>query len=144
MRSALLDTGPIVGLLSANDTHHEAAIAALTASSGLGRSLSTTWEVVGEAYTLLRMRAAPNLSAKPALVVLQWARESGVNVLTTTIDDHDRAGNMLKKYSDHRLSYVDALVLAIAERCRVEEILTADASHFRAVRLAHQAVITIV
>jgi predicted nucleic acid-binding protein len=131
-------------LLSANDAHHQAAIAALTASSELGRSLSTTWEVVGEAYTLLRMRASPERSAEPALVVLRWARESGVNVLTTTIDDHDRAGNMLRQYSDHRLSYVDALVLAIAERCRVEEILTADERHFRAVRLAHQATITVV
>jgi predicted nucleic acid-binding protein len=144
VRSSLLDTGPVVGLLSARDEHHEATVAAIEASADQGRSLCTTWEVVGEAYTLVRVRLASQASARPALVVLRWARESGIQILLASDADHDRAATLLEKYSDHRLSYVDALVLTLAERHRVDELITVDGRHFRAVRLAHPTIVTVV
>ena len=144
MRSSLLDTGPVVGLLSARDEHHAATVAAITASADQGRSLCSTWEVVGEAYTLLRVRLAPPTSAGPALVVLRWARESGIRILPASDVDHDRAAAILAQYSDHRLSYVDALVMALTERHRIEELITVDGRHFRAVRLAHPTMVTVV
>jgi uncharacterized protein len=144
MRSSLLDTGPVVGLLSARDEHHEATVTAIEASADQGRSLCTTWEVVGEAYTLVRVRLAPQASARPAMVVLRWARESGIQILLASDADHDRAATLLEKYSDHRLSYVDALVLTLAERHRVDELITVDGRHFRTVRLAHPTIVTVV
>jgi predicted nucleic acid-binding protein len=144
VRSALLDTGPVVGLLSARDEHHDATVAAIRASAHKGRSLCTIWEVIGEAYTLIRVRVAPAGSAESALLVLRWARESGVDILPATEADHDRAAAILGQYRDRRLSYVDALLLAIAERHRVEELVTVDARHFGAVRLAHPLTLTVV
>jgi predicted nucleic acid-binding protein len=144
VRSSLLDTGPVVGLLSAGDEHHAPTVAAIKASADQGRSLCTTWEVVGEAYTLVRVRLSPPTSAAPALVVLRWARESGIQILAASEGDHERAAAILERYSDQRLSYVDALVLALAERHRVEELITVDGRHFRAVRLAHPLVVTVV
>src|SRR6266571_3047915 len=52
----------------------------------------------------------------PALAVLRWARESGIELLATGEGDHQRAAAILERYSQLRLSYVDALLLAIAER----------------------------
>lgn len=144
MRSALLDTGPVVGLLSARDEHHAATVAAIRASARQGRALCTTWEVIGEAYTLIRVRVAPSGSAGPALEVLRWARESGVDILPATEDDHDQAAAILEQYGEHRLSYVDALLLALAGRHRVEELITVDARHFHTVRLAHPLTLTVV
>ena len=144
MRSALLDTGPVVGLLSADDEHHLATVTAIKASAGQGRSLCTTWEVVGEAYTLVRVRLSPPNSAAPALVVLRWARESGIQLLAASDVDYERTAAILERYSDQRLSYVDALVLALTERHRVEELITVDGRHFRTVRLAHPLKVTVV
>jgi predicted nucleic acid-binding protein len=144
VRATLLDTGPVVGLLSESDQHHGASVAAIKASAGKGRKLCTAWEVVGEAYTLFRMRLAPARSAEPALVVLRWARESAVELLATVEGDHQRAAALLENYGQLQLSYVDALLLALAERQRVEELITVDARHFGGVRLAHRLTVTIV
>ena len=144
MRAVLLDTGPIVGLLSEADEHHTATFAAIKASGRKGRKLCTTWEVVGEAYTLFRTRYSPHRSAEPALAVLRWARESGVELLAIGEGDHQRAAAILERYSQLRLSYVDALLLAIAERHRVEELITVDMRHFAAVRLQQRLTVTAV
>ena len=61
----MLDTGPLIGLLSGEDEHHTASIAAIQASGRRGQKLCTIWEVVGEAYTLFRMRS--HLHGPPAL-----------------------------------------------------------------------------
>ena len=142
MRAALLDTGPIVGLLSQADEHHASTIAAIRASGRKGRKLSTIWEVIGEAYTLFRTRYSPHRSAEPALAVLRWARESGIELLATGEGDHQRAAAILERYSQLRLSYVDALLLAIAERHRMEELITVDMRHYGAVKLAHRMAVT--
>ena len=41
-----------------------------------------------------------------------------------------------------RLSYVDALLLGLAERHRAEELITVDMRHFGAVKLAHRMAVT--
>jgi predicted nucleic acid-binding protein len=142
VRAVILDTGPVVGLLSENDEHHVASVAAIKASGRRGRKLCTIWEVIGEAYTLFRMRYAPARSAEPALVVLRWARESGIELLHIDESDHQRAAGILERYSQLRLSYVDALLLAAAERNRVEELITVDMRHFSTVRLGHRMSVT--
>ena len=142
MQAVILDTGPIVGLLSDDDDHHAASVAAIAASGRKGRKLCTTWEVVGEAYRLFRMRIAPARSAEAALVVLRWAKESGIELMPTEERDHQRAAAILERYSQLRLSYVDALLLGLAERHRIEELITVDMRHFGAVKLAHRMTVT--
>ena len=56
--------------------------------------------------------------------------------------DHQRAAAILERYGQLRLSYVDALLLTIAERHRIEELITADMRHFGAVKLAHRMTVT--
>jgi predicted nucleic acid-binding protein len=144
MQTALLDTGPVVGLLVRADAHHDETAAALRRSAEAGRRLATTWEVVSEAYTLVRRRISPPRSAGPALTVLRWARESGVVIFGSIDQDHERAHELLRSHGDVRLSYVDALLLAVAERGSVEEVITVDGAHFRAVRLTTHPIVTVV
>ncbi|MFN2463244.1 MAG: type II toxin-antitoxin system VapC family toxin [Candidatus Dormibacteria bacterium] len=144
MRAAMLDTGPIVGLLHAGDAHHDRSVSALKESASQGRALCTTWETIGEAYTLIRLRLARPGDAGPALVVLRWARESGVVVMKAGDSDHARAAAILEEYGDHPLSYVDAIVLALTERHRVEEVITVDQRNFGPIRLDHDPSITVV
>ena len=142
MRAVILDTGPVIGLLSEDDEHHAASVVAIKASGRKGRKLCTIREVIGEAYTLFRTRYSPHRSAEPALAVLRWARESGIELLETGEGDHQRAAAILERYSQLRLSYVDALLLAVAERNRIEELITVDMRHFSTVRLGHRMTVT--
>ena len=132
----------MIGLLSEADEHHGASVAAIQASARKGRKLCTIREVVGEAYTLFRMRIAPARSAEPALAVLRWARESGIELLQTDESDHQRTAALLERYSQLSLSYVDALLLAVAERQQMEELITVDMRHFGAVKFAHRIAVT--
>lgn len=140
----LLDTGPIIGLLSTNDDHHEQTIAALRESASKGRRIVTAWEAVGEAYTVIRLRAVPARSAAAALKVLQWATESGVDIALTSHRDQVRAAAILLGHASLRLSYVDALLLALAEALAVEEIMTTDGRHFAAVKIQGRPTLTLV
>lgn len=144
MRAALLDTGPVVAFVSKHDVHHASTVSAIKRSAAEGRALCTSWEVIGEAYTLCRVRGAPAPSTTLAQTVLRWAWESAVTVLGASEADHSRTAEILTKHLDQRLSYVDALLLAIAERHAVEEVLTVDGSHFPTVRLNHVPLITVV
>jgi len=140
----LLDTGPIIGLLSKADDHHASTVAALRASVQKGRRLVTAWEAVGEAYTVIRLRASPAGSAAAAVRVLEWATESGVDLALTSQKDHLRAAAILRGHSALRLSYVDALLLALAEALEVEEIMTTDGRHFATVKLRGRPTVTLV
>lgn len=144
MRAALLDTGPVVAFVSRDDVHHSSTVRALRRSAEKGRALCTSWEVIGEAYTLCRVRGVPVPSAALAQAVLRWAWESAVTVLGASESDHSRTADILSRHADQRLSYVDGLLLAIAERYAVEEVLTVDGSHFPAVRLTNAPLITVV
>ena len=137
MELAVLDTGPIVAWLRSDDADHAASVAAIQRSAGEGRILATTWEVIGEAYTVIRYRFARD--ASPALNVLRWA--GTLDVLTTEPADRARAHDILARRVNLRLSHVDALLLAIAERRRADEIVTLD-HELAAVRLSPPVQVT--
>ena len=144
MRAALLDAGPVIGLVYHPDSHHEACVAAVRASLMAGRRICTTWEAVGEAYTVIRMRLAGGQRPDAALSVLRWAWESGVTVLGTGEEDHERAAQILQLCGDQRLCYFDGLLMAVAEQREISELITVDGAHFRGVRLAHTPTVTVV
>ena len=54
-------------------------------------------------------------------------------------EDVDRAANLLDAYSDAPLGFVDATVIAMAERLNVVSVLTTDRRHFSLVRPHHVA-----
>jgi len=57
--------------------------------------------------------------------------------------DLERANAILAQYADNRLDFVDATIVAIAERLNVKQILTLDRRHFGAIRPLHCHALTI-
>ena len=56
-----------------------------------------------------------------------------------TIADLERTNSLMEQYADSAIGFVDASVIALAERLRLTRILTLDQKHFRFVRPRHCA-----
>ncbi len=52
-------------------------------------------------------------------------------------EDLGRAGTVLERYSDSSLDFVDATIVAIAERLNIRRILTLDRRHFMIIHPRH-------
>lgn len=55
-----------------------------------------------------------------------------------TLSDVARAAELVERYADLPLGYVDAAIVAIAERLDIGTLLTTDRRHFTVVRPAHR------
>ena len=51
-----------------------------------------------------------------------------------TRGDYSRAAEVIREYSDSRVDFVDAVIVAIAERLSISKVLTLDQRHFRMFR----------
>jgi predicted nucleic acid-binding protein len=118
----LLDTGPLVALLSRNDANHDRARRLFAACAPPFRCCEA---VVAEACFLMR-KVHP---AGPAAVVALGAR--GVYSVAISAAGHwTSIEALLKKYSDRPISLADACLIRCAEIHQEARILTFD-SDFR-------------
>lgn len=114
----LLDTGPLVALLSKDDANHDRARRIFGACSPPFRSCEA---VVAEACFLMRKVHATG----PAEVVALARR--GVYHIAISADEHRAAiEGLLKKYSDRPISLADACLIRCAEIYEESRIFTFD------------------
>jgi uncharacterized protein len=114
----LLDTGPLVALLSKDDAHHERAVRLFDDCRPPLRSCEA---VLAEACFLMR-KVHP---AGPAEVVALGRR--GVYELGIGVDQHWIAIEaLLKKYADRPISLADASLIRCADIHDEPRILTFD------------------
>lgn len=114
----LLDTGPIVALLSQNDANHDRARALFAACVPPFRCCEA---VIAEACFLMRKVH----SAGPAEVVALGRR--GVYDIAMSAAEHwAPLEALLKKYSDRPISFADASLIHCAEIHQEARILTFD------------------
>ena len=64
---------------------------------------------------------------------------SSLQLVSLTAADFARIDELLTQYADLELDFVDASVVTIAERLRIQRILTVDQRDFRAIRPKHCA-----
>ncbi len=123
------DTGGVLALLNAEDRHHAAVRAHY---ERFGREWVLPWAILPEVDYLAERRLGSDVARDFALDLAEsrFAVDAGVD------RDLGRAAELLGTYADLRLGLVDAVVMAQAERHRAHTIVTVDARHFRAVRLA--------
>ncbi|MGD1903406.1 MAG: type II toxin-antitoxin system VapC family toxin [Geitlerinemataceae cyanobacterium] len=124
-----MDTGFVVALLNDRDRNHQAA--ARTYSQQGVIAMSQT--VLSEAAYMLRLRTNRDR-------VVQWLRAFRVSryqVTPVTQVDLDRVADILEQYRDSRIDFVDASVMAVAERLGVCRILTLDRRDFGLFRPRH-------
>jgi predicted nucleic acid-binding protein len=56
-----------------------------------------------------------------------------------TAEDYKRSAEILRKYNDANIDFVDAVIVAIAERLNITKVLTVDCRHFGAFKPRHCA-----
>jgi len=114
----LLDTGPLVALLSKNDANHERACRLLAACAPPFRCCEA---VIAEVCFLMK-KVHP---AGPSEVLALGRR--GVYNIAITIGDHwSSLEVLLKKYSRRPISLADACLIRCAEVHQEARILTFD------------------
>ena len=116
----LLDTGPLVALLSSNDASHERARRLFAECAPPFRCCEA---VIAEACFLLR-KVDP---AAPAEVLALGAR--GVYGMGMSVDEHwTSLEALLKKYANRPISLADACLIRCAEIHREARIFTFDSA----------------
>ena len=123
----LVDTGPIVAILSESDEHHTACVEQLRQIRG---PLLTCWPVITEAVWLLR--AYP----KAVETLLSSFKSRPFALLPLGEADLPEIVSILGKYKDLGIQLADASLIHLANREAIETIFTLDRRDFGVVRLA--------
>ena len=127
-RQAVADTGFIVALTNTNDTAHVSARQNFIRFEQIFLPQSTLTEIL-----FLIRRDAGTATVINFLDSLYRSR-----LKLTCLNDQDikRTTKLLKQYKDSRIYFVDASVMAMAERLEIRNILTLDRRDFSLVRPA--------
>lgn len=123
------DTGAIVALIDADDRQHGAVRALFEQEP---RSWTLPWAILPEVDYLLSF----HVGAKAAAAFLADLASGAFVVEWGTEADLIRAHELSRRHRALAIGFVDAVVLATAERLRADAIATLDLRHFAAVRLA--------
>jgi predicted nucleic acid-binding protein len=123
----LIDTGPIVAILSQSDEHHEVCTEQLQTIRG---PLVTCWPVLAEAAWLLRTH--------PGVLGTLLSAFNGRPFALARLDETDLPGiaAVLARYKDLRIQLADASLVHLANREAIDTIFTLDQRDFSVLRLA--------
>lgn len=131
-RVIVADTGPLYALVDSDDAWHDRVVAWWKANRA---PVIIPVCVLPEVCYLLHERISPEAEA----AFVQAIVNGEFNVEQMELDDLSRAESIMRKYADLEIGFVDATVVATAERLGAVEILTTDRRHFSAVRPRHVA-----
>ena len=130
MKTVLVDTGPLYALADKNDSWHARVVSFV---ESVAPRLIVPMTVLPEACYLI----AKFLGSEAEIELADSVRRGEVAVESLTKPDWSRTVEVMRKYSDVELGFVDASLVALAERLRIREILTVDRRHFSLVRPRH-------
>lgn len=126
--------------MDTSDSWHQDVVAWWSSDSLGLRDIRVPVTVLPELAYLLATRVGTD--AELAFIDAVAAGEFVVEPLDE--DDLVRVADIMRQYRDLPLGFVDASVIAIAERLDVREILTTDRRHFLVVRPQHVRSLTLV
>ncbi len=131
--TVIVDTGPIVALLDADERHHEWA---RTQFESLDAPLLTCESVLSEACFLLRRIGAD------ATMPVSLVRRGALRVVdaVSSKDEAEAVAALMRRYDNIPMSLADACLVHILERTENGSIMTLD-SDFRIYRQAKRRVI---
>jgi hypothetical protein len=128
--NVLADTGALYALLDDEDEGHGRMRDWL---AGTRDALLVPTTVVQEAAFLIGSRHGSGREA----AFLRTAASGAFALEAPESQDLARAADLVARYADLPLGFVDASIVAMAERLDVTTILTTDRRHFGVVRPAH-------
>ena len=128
--SLLLDTGFLYALLNRSESNHARVLAvSRTIREPVILPVPAITEV---AYLLLR-----DVGSEAVADFLQSLEKTDLILESPTVSDFGRAAQVVRQYADARVDFVDAVIVAIAERLANTRILTLDVRHFAMFRPRH-------
>lgn len=125
----IADTGFVVALLNSSDARHIDVAAIYLQQQQILIPQTVLSEV---AYLLGR-----NAGILTVVAFLRGIAASRFRLVALTDPDLERVAEILEKYADSRIDFVDASVMAVAERYGSTKILTLDQRDFRLFRPLH-------
>ena len=128
--SYLLDTGFLYALLNDKEQAHNAV---RQAAAKLDATPFLPTPVTVEVAYLIRRDLGPEALAQ-FIVDLAEPRYA---LSAPTATDYERAAAIVRQYSDAHIDFVDAILVAMAERMDIRRVLTLDQRHFRLFRPRH-------
>ena len=131
----LIDTGPLVALIHANDGNHVKCKEALRALPG---PFKTVWPVFTEAIYWL------NFSWKAQDALWEMLEREFMTLLPLDETDAPRMRELMHKYRDLPMDFADAALVHAAERESIRRIFTLDRRDFeiyRPARMGHFSII---
>ena len=126
MKRWLIDTGPLVAYVDANDAAHRAIISVLDGFQG---HLHTTSAVVTEAMHLV----AEDPDGPDVLVEFLIASGAVVTDVGSRAD-LQASVKLMRKYADTPMDFADATLVLLGDRLSIIEILTLDRRGFSTYR----------
>ena len=129
MRRVLIDTGPLVAILSSTDAHHEECVEALRNLPG---PLFSCWPVITEAAWLLRAHS------RAVYELLRSIHGGFVELLPLTSLEAKGIADIMRKYESIRPQLADATLVYLADRDEIDTIFTLDRRDFSVYRSARK------
>ena len=117
----LIDSGPLVALIHADDRQHTRCTETLKT---LTDPMSTVWPAFTEAMYLLGF----SWQAQDAL--WEFVRRGALTFQPLDQSDVERMGELMKKYRDLPMDLVDAALVRVAEREKIRRIFTLERADF--------------
>jgi predicted nucleic acid-binding protein len=130
MASVLVDTGPLYAIADRGDDWHDRTVRFLEANRD---DLVVPVSVLPEAAYLL----AAHLGAAAERQLVQSVLNGEFAVEQLISADLRRTLELLHQYEKARIGFVDATVIAVAERLKIPRILTTDRRDFSLIRPRH-------
>lgn len=124
------DTGPLYAAMDQSDADH-------IVCSQLFESTSEAILVPAPVVVELDWLSSRRLGPKPFLSFLADVDEERLEVVELDRADYIRIRELMDRYGDLPLGFVDAALVAIAERRGETKLLTLDHRHFTVVRPRH-------
>lgn len=113
----LVDTGPLVAICDLRDTHHDWTVATL---GSVSEPLMTCEAVLTEACFLLKRQFGG------AEELFELLRRGLLQIRFDLDSEHERVGQLLKRYADLPTSLADACLVRMAEVIPSSRVMTLD------------------
>lgn len=129
MKPCLMDSGFLYALIDETDVHSQKVKDAL---QGIYEEIIFPAPAITETCYFI----SKNLGLGK-MAFLENLPQMNLILETPTGEDYRRAAAILRKYDDANIDFVDAIIVAIAERLKVTKILTVDRRHFGVFKPQH-------
>lgn len=131
-RRVLVDTGPLVAIISRGDEHHGACVKALRQLPG---PLFTCWPVITEAAWLLRSHPA---AVQRLLRSCSETSRGFLEILLLSSAEAGEIADVMTAYQDIQPQLADAALVYLARREGIDTIFTLDRRDFAVYRSAQR------